>query len=358
MTFDLFIKPEEVTIMQLCRDSICNEEYINLPYGSKVRVQEVHECCGGGAQNTAVGLRRLGFKSYPIGQIGKDGHGEKILQNLEKEDVSSENIYEDEQNKTGFSVIINSFEGERTVLYHPGVNTHCTDFDETVLDDCAGFFFNHISAKGEAAENIFLKIKRHFLSFPEKFLAWNPGKEQLRQGALAFADFFPVVDILLLNREEAELFTGRKAEKSTHEKLISQKGSHFCPKEQKGFPHYAADYSAIFNVFAAQGVRNVVITDGRKGAQLCDGANIYFCGINENAPRVDTLGAGDAFGSGLFYALFSKKQLSSALKYGTMNAASVVSKFGAQTGLLQKQELEKKAKEVTLLQAQKPLQKL
>ena len=355
MTFDLFVKPEDITVMHLCRENVCNEEYMNLPYGGKVRVEEVYERYGGGAHNTAVGLARLGLDAMPVAKIGDDTYGRQVAENLQKENISAEYLQNDPKHKTGFSVIISSFEGERTVLYHSGANEYCTDFDEDVLQECEGLFFNHLSAEGEAAENIFLKIKRHFLQYPDKFLAWNPGKEQLAQGALAFADFFPVVDILLLNREEAELFTGRKAEKSQHEAESTQKGSHFSAASEQGFPGYAADYSDIFRVFIRQGVRNIVITDGRKGAQLCDGKNIYFCGIDENAPRVDTLGAGDAFGSGVFYALLHEKDLSFALKCATINAASVVSHIGAQPGLLDQKELEHRTKKTELPQARKPL---
>lgn len=330
MTYDLFVKPREVSIMRICHEDKCAREQMMLPYGGKAKVEQVHERYGGGGHNTAVGLTRLGFNATPIGTISDDAYGQRIIDNLEREHISPQYAQYSNTQKTGFSVIISSFEGERTVLYHPGANAECTQLKHEWLDDCEGFFFNHISARGQDADTIFHTIKQHFLKYPEKFLAWNPGKEQLSQGALAFADFFPVVDILLLNKEEAELFTARTAGK--HSK----------------FGQNISDCSEIFRVFARQGVRNVVITDGRNGAQLSNGTEIHYCPIHQDSPRIDTLGAGDAFGSGLFYALFHEKQLSSALKYATMNAASVVSQFGAQPGLLTQEELEKEAQATQL----------
>lgn len=338
MTFDLFVKPNDMTVMRFCRKDACAEEYMAFPYGSKIKVEAVEEKYGGGAHNTAVSLRRLGADVMPIGCIGGDAYGKKVLENLEKEHIANTLLQRDAMEKTGFSVIITSFEGERTVFGHAGANAHLADFDADILTNCSAFYCNHLSS-AKNQELLFKKIKRHFLQYPEKFLAWNPGKEQLSQGALAFADFFPVVDLLILNREEAELFTGRKARKNESKKEQTSQES-----------IVDTDYSSIFGVFVAQGARNIVITDGRKGAQLCDGENIYFCGIDHSLPRVDTLGAGDAFGSTLFYLLFREKELSFALKCATINAASVVAQVGAQTGLLSFSELIERAKKQNLQQ--------
>ncbi len=342
MTIDIFIKPNDTTVIKMCREKTSNEEYIAFPYGGKIHASETHELFGGGANNTCVGLSRLGFNASPVAQIGDDIYGEKLIENLKKELVSIENmqIAKNSKEHTGVSVILRSFEGERTVFYYPGTNKTFSDFNVKILDDVEGLFFNHISARGNNADVIFQSIKRHFLKYPKKFLFWNPGKEQISQGALSFIDFFPVVDVMLLNKEEAEAFTGRKARKRRSK------------KSQQDFPHSAADYSEIFQVFMRQGVQNVVITDGRNGSQICDGKNIYFCGIDEVSEKIDTLGAGDGFGTGLFYAIFHKKKLHSSLKYATINAASVVSQVGSQTGLLTEKGLLSRLKKASFYQAQ------
>ncbi|MBI5414312.1 carbohydrate kinase family protein [Candidatus Peregrinibacteria bacterium] len=351
-TFDLFVKPKETSVVRISRETNCAEEFLVLPYGGKCLVEEVHEKYGGGGHNTAVGLTRLGLSAAPISCIGRDLYGKRILENLEKEGIEGKYLaYAESQ--TGFSIIISSFEGERTVLHHPGASADFHDFDETLLTESEGVFFNHLSSDGTSSDRIFQKIKGHFLKYPEKFLAWNPGKEQLRGGVSSFQDFLPVVDILLLNREEAELFTGKSALKSEYEEHSIQKGAHFIPEKKQDFPHYAANYDEIFTEFKKYGVQKVVITDGRKGAQLFDGKYIYFCGIDESAERKDTLGAGDAFGSALFYTLFQKKDLSFSLKCATINAGSVVSHIGAQDGLLSSEVLFSRAEKTELHQAQK-----
>lgn len=354
LTFDLFIRPKDVTVMRFSREAECPEEYMALPYGGKVAAREVHENFGGGGHNTAVGITRLGIKAMPIGAVSGDVYGARIRENLKNESISDD-LVEEVKGGTGFSVIINSFEGERTVLHYPGANALFRDFDESILDEAQGFFFNHLSCDEEPSEKIFRKIEHHFTKYPEKFLAWNPGNEQLSKEVDAFQKFLPVVDILILNREEAELFTGLKARKSVHEQFEIQRGPHFIPGGEDPFPHYAADYAEIFRAFAKKGVRNIVITDSRRGAQLSDGKTQYFSGIHEDAPRVDTLGAGDAFGSALFSALYAKKDLPFALKCATINAASVISFIGAQTGLLSQSELLQKLESTSIVHAEKPL---
>ena len=99
--------------------------------------------------------------------------------------------------------------------------------------------------------------------------------------------------------------------------------------------------------FFKYGVKKVVITDGRNGAQASDGKRLYFCPVISHK-RIDTLGAGDSFASGFTSAVMRGKNLKTALIYGTLNASSVVSHFGAQKGLLTHKELEDRIKHTNL----------
>jgi sugar/nucleoside kinase (ribokinase family) len=54
---------------------------------------------------------------------------------------------------------------------------------------------------------------------------------------------------------------------------------------------------------------------------------------------VDTTGAGDAFGTAAAWAIAEGQSLPIALVAGTLNAASVVGKIGAQAGLLTEKQL-------------------
>jgi len=202
------------------------------------------------------------------------------------------------------------------VLFCPGANLSFSDFDEAILNDCDGVALQHLSS---GASEVFRKISEHFKKFPEKFLSWNPGNESIEKGVTAFLEFLPAVDCLLLNFEEAELFTGERTPES------------------------------IFRSFFQNGLGgSVVVTDGRRGATACDGKSIFHCSILTSSPRVDTLGAGDAFLTGVSAALLHKKTLSEALQYATVNAASVVAHFGAQFGLSSRETIEQRLSEITV----------
>jgi ribokinase len=80
-------------------------------------------------------------------------------------------------------------------------------------------------------------------------------------------------------------------------------------------------------VFFDKGIKNVVITLGKKGCYLNDGK------IEEIIPPVevntiDTTGAGDAFTGGLVVALAEDKSLLNAVKFATCTAALSTTKMG------------------------------
>jgi sugar/nucleoside kinase (ribokinase family) len=257
----------------------------------------------------AVGLSRFGISTAVLGKIGDDESGEKILANLQNEGVSREYLQVEKKGESGFSVILSASSGERTVLFASGANDLFRDFDESILIDFDGICLQHLSG---CSRNVFIKVREFFLQKPHKFFSWNPGRESLEQGALAFSDVLPMVDVILINKEEGELFTGEsKIEDICH-----------------------ALYSA-----GAQ--KNIIITDGMKGATGFDGKQLYFCSVLNDMERVDTLGAGDSFLTGVVGSIYTGKSLPDALKLGTINAAHVVAKCGAQTGLQKATDLEK-----------------
>ena len=87
------------------------------------------------------------------------------------------------------------------------------------------------------------------------------------------------------------------------------------------------------------GPETAVITDGKNGAYAARGNNGYFCSIVENKP-VETTGAGDSFATGFAGAIMSGRDIPEALKWGAINASSVVSQIGPQKGLLNIAQIE------------------
>ena len=125
-------------------------------------------------------------------------------------------------------------------------------------------------------------------------------------------------DLLVLNKEEALTFT----REDSLEKALA--------------------------VFLEAGAKNVVITDGKRGATASDGNKKYICPVVSDVQILDTTGAGDAFGTGVTWGLLTGMSLPEALKAGSINGASVVASIGAQTALLTDTEINARMNEVAL----------
>lgn len=300
-TYDLFIRT--------AKDALRVDEKqqaILLPIGHKIRMQDVVETCGGGATNTAVGLKRLGCTTLFCGIVGSDQWGERILENLCKEevDITPATIVEGEM--SSFSIILNTETGERVILYATGANAHLHDstFDKAQAAASDWIVFNHIHEKSCIIQDDIIEVLQN--AQRRIGMTWNPGGRQLKQGMHAKdnAALLAHTSLLLLNKEEALTFTSTDS----------------VPLAIKSLLH--------------AGVQIVCVTNGKDGCYASDGKALFHCPTIPDAVITDTTGAGDAFGTGATWALLEGKDLPMALKAGTINATSVLAATGAQAGLL------------------------
>ena len=291
-------------------------EAIHLEVGGKILIQNVIECCGGGASNTSVGLSRLGLTASFCGIVGSDQWGEKLLQNLEKEGVKTSSATIVEHETSSFSIILSLPSGERTILYAPGVNEHLHDttFDVGAIHENDAVYLNHLCETScMIQDDIIAALERenHIL------LAWNPGGSQIDAGMRHHdaKKLLRMTGLLLLNKEEALTFSVSKTTEEALKKLIDA------------------------------GAKNICITDGKNGTIATDGKHVYRCPILKNVAVVDTTGAGDAFGTAALWSLVTGESLQTALISGTLNAASVVGAKGAQAGLLTETQIREKLRQ-------------
>jgi sugar/nucleoside kinase (ribokinase family) len=312
-TYDLFVQVNHEII-----ENKEHERVFSLPLGAKVRVQGVIETCGGGASNTSVGLSRLGCKAHFEGVISSDQWGEKLLANLQAEGVDTSLATVVEGEVSSFSIILSASEGERVILYEPGTNVHLhkANFDREVVGEMDWVYLNHIQEGSSAIQDDIVKI----LTDQRIHLTWNPGGGQIDVGLDLPSNRLLIrnTDLLLLNREEALAFSRTK---SIEEALATLIGA---------------------------GTSRVCITDGKNGAFASDGTHTYFCPCDRNARVVNTTGAGDAFGTGVTWALTKHFDFPTALKAGTINAASVVGAIGAQKGLLTETQMKERLETTSL----------
>lgn len=297
---------------------------LHLPLGAKMRVKSVLSACGGGACNTAVSLARLGCDACFAGMLGDDQWGEFLQNVLKKEGVRTDMATVVDKEPSSFSIILSAKNGERVIMYEPGVNVHMHDatFDKAAAAGMDWIYLNHLHDKACIIEDDVVEILE---KNPKIGLTWNPGGSQLKAGiaapncrALAAQSSF-----MQLNKEEALAFTGQKTVKQAIAVLLEI------------------------------GAKVVCVTDGKRGMLASDGKTLYTC-VPPEAKIVDTTGAGDAFGSACTWALATGLDLPTALKAGTIQATSVIGAIGAQAGLLTHTDILRRMKETALSVTEEP----
>ena len=71
---------------------------------------------------------------------------------------------------------------------------------------------------------------------------------------------------------------------------------------------------------------------------------LYFHDTPKGIKVVNTLGAGDAFGSAFTRALYTQEDIETSIIFGILNSCSVIAHPDAKSGALTKDELDKKIK--------------
>jgi len=277
-----------------------------VPLGSKMHMESVFFAMGGCGTNTAVTFARQGFKTAYLGQIGQDGGGQGVKEELKKQGVSLEFLKETDRWPTAYSVILSLPEVGRSILEYLGACHHLKK-EDIPFEKLAAEWFYLGPLSGES-HKVFKPIV-DFASEKKIKLAVNPGKTQLEDDLETLRASLNKIDILILNQEEAAKLTGLDFQK---EKEIFEKLDEWV-----------------------EGI--VVMTKGPAGVVVSDGQNLYSAGIPES-DLVDRTGAGDAFGSGFVAGWIDKKDISYAIQLGTANATACLQKLGATNGLLKKGE--------------------
>ena len=314
--------------------------------GSKIEIEKPIFTTGGGAANAAVTFARQGLKTASLMRLGKDPEAESILKELKKEKVFVFPVF-DKNLSTGYSAILLSPNGERTILAYRGAS-HNLKATEIPFDKIsarggsppkADAPMEHASggksrwayiSPGNIPFPTLLKIYSH-LEKQNTLIAINPSKYLIEMGIKKLEPILSKSKVVILNREEASYLTKTKYqnEKGIFERLDK----------------------AVLGI--------AVMTDGPKGVIVSDGRKIYQAKTFKNKKVVDRTGAGDSFGSGFVCGLISRKEkcdknkcapanIAYAIQLGAANATSNLEKIGATEGLLTKNDFEKNPRWKTL----------
>ncbi|MBI3304940.1 carbohydrate kinase family protein [Candidatus Parcubacteria bacterium] len=303
-TRDVFLKSEAFKVISDPHSVTGQSECFAL--GSKIDIEEIVFDTGGGATNAAVTFARQGLSTACLTRVGADDNGATALGNLALEGVEIQHTQRDERALTGYSMLLVTPAGERTVLVYRGASEGF-DPEEVPWDkiDTKWFYVSSLSGNRAVLEVLVDRAQR-----TQAKIAFNPGKKDLQLGYEVLAPYLKSINVLLLNREEGAYFTGISFENE----------------------------AAIFQKLDAWIDGYAVMTDGRRGSVVSDGKTLWRAGIYPEHALVDRTGAGDAFGSGFVAALAKGGDIPTALRLASANATSVVEYMGAKRGILTARE--------------------
>lgn len=325
-TMDVFVECDDANIVSV-RKKDRNTEFMSYPYGSKLEITDFDSQIGGGGVNTAVNFANLGFKTGAIFKVGDDLYSKGIFKSFENTDVDLSYVIQDKTVSTGFSIILTSFEGDRTVLAHRGANALIRE-NEINFDVIKNAKLLYIAPLNGESNKVLDDIVK-FAKENGTYVCFNAGSTGIKKGYNYLKKILEYAQIVVMNKEEASMATGIQLRPDSKDVKYSDKLVH-------------PDLKEMFKKLKVSDYQVIVITDGKNGAYAFNGKTYYYCPPFDG-PVTSTLGAGDAFAS-TFCASLAKfnGDICKSLIAASVNSAAVVSEFGATKGLLSFEQIEKR----------------
>jgi ribokinase len=260
---------------------------------------------GGKGANQAVAMGKLGANVEMIGALGKDGNGTILRDNLKAMGVRNDRLKVVEGIPTGVALIMVNDTGDNSIVVIGGANGHLMpdDVKEEWFEDVS-WVVCQLETPIDTVETV-LKMAK---SLGVKTLL-NPAPARPLSN-----DLLSVVDLLVPNETEFETLTGLAFES----KKDMMKG---------------------FGLLNARGISELIVTIGAKGAWYYNGKDFLEV-AGKKVEAVDTTAAGDSFIAGLCDSLARGRSIEEALEMGNWVASITVTRFGAQSSLPSREEVE------------------
>lgn len=262
---------------------------------------------GGKGANQAVAVARLGGQVSFICKTGNDIFGHQSQQLFEEEGIDTTFLFSDLENPSGVALITVDDNAENCIVVASGANANLLPADLKKADEAI-----------ERADLLLMQLEIPMASIEYAARkAASLGKQVILNPAPASplsADLLRDLYLITPNETEAEAISGIK---------ITDLDS----------ARQAAE------AIARQGVRNVIITLGAKGALIRSN------GQQELVPAypvkaVDTTAAGDVFNGALAVAIAEGRSLVEAVRFACKASAISVGRAGAQSSVPYRNEVD------------------
>ncbi|EOC0124999.1 ribokinase [Cronobacter sakazakii] len=295
-----------VVLGSINADHILNLEAFPAP-GETVTGSQYQVAFGGKGANQAVAAGRSGADIAFIACVGEDDIGERIRQQLSRDNIDVAPVSAVTGESTGVALIFVNGEGENVIGIHAGANAALTP--------------ERVNAQREKIANARALLMQLESPVESVIAAARIAHENQTTVILnpaparALSDeLLALVDIITPNETEAEKLTGVKV---------------------------VDDDSAAqaARVLHQKGIETVIITLGSRGVWLSvNGEGQRVPGFRVKA--VDTIAAGDTFNGALMTALLEGTPMLEAIRFAHAAAAIAVTRPGAQPSVPWRDEID------------------
>lgn len=261
---------------------------------------------GGKGANQAVSAAKHGAEVYMVSKIGKDVLSDIAKETFSQTGINSTFVFETNEAPTGSAVIeVSEESGENKIIVIPGANNCLTAAEvnkasEKILQ--CDIVITQLETSEESV-GAALKLSAKY----KKTTVLNPAPY-----APIPETWFELVDYFIPNETESEYFTGVKVS----DEVSAEKAA---------------------KVLLTKGVKNVIITLGKRGAFFCDEHESFLVPATGNKP-LDTTGAGDCFCGAFCVALAEGKSVKDSILFANCAAGIAITRMGASAAMPTRKE--------------------
>lgn len=336
------VAPEDIERASFTNDG---KSFLMLETGRKIPAKSIDWHVGGSACNTAASLARRGWRPAVLAKTGDDPAAGEVRRHLVAEGIE-DRLIEAKGKATGKAVMIASHDRNASIFVHRGANETIT-VEELPAESFAGFDLVYVGPLSNQSADCF----EHIVARSKEagaLVAANPGIRQLTARTAGFLRALAGLDLLSVNRVEAEALVPAFAPRAEEgpDRRPSADGPALL-KRGLSFGGFQMGLVRFIRAVQAAGPRWVSVTDGVEGSYLGT-PDAVFWQAPAPAEVAGTAGAGDGFCSTLTAALAEGQEAETAMREAAVNAASVVEHVNTTDGLLRPDEV---ARRVACLEA-------
>ena len=251
---------------------------------------------GGAAGNTVFALSRFGVKCALRGKLGKDKYQEKYFEFCRQNQVNTKELIISDTNSTGCCLALVTDDAERTMRSALGVSLDLSDED---ISSASYSEYDAVLVEGFMAYSGKLDVMVRCAKEHGRFVILDLASFEIAE---KFRDLFiqlsSMVDMVVANEAEAQAFTG----KNNPEDSLAELKKYFSA---------------------------AVVKCGAKGVWFSGKDEEFFTPAFPVENVVDTTAAGDLWLAGYICGRDRGKSERTAVKYGTVFSAKIISHAGS-----------------------------